>query len=160
MVLVLAMVEAIALRFSQDWHVESQGINVSDKASGVGGDIIVTESGKDVMTIEVTERPVDVSRVVATFTDKIAPLNIPDYVFAVHLSHIGEKAKQQVEKYFTQGYEVNFVDIHDWLANSLVTIGNKGRQMFQERIIYHLLNEGIPNTIKFAWNEEITRLIG
>jgi hypothetical protein len=159
-ILVLAMIEAIVSRFVLDWQVEHQGINVSDKASGVGGDIIVKESGKDVIAIEVTERPVDVPRVIATFTEKIAPLNIPDYIFAVHISQIEEQARQQVEKYFTQGYEVIFIDISEWLANTLVTVGNQGRRIFQERIIYHLSKENMPKSLKVAWNEEITRLIG
>jgi hypothetical protein len=159
-ILVLAMVETIVARFSLDWQVEFQGINVADKASGVGGDIIIKEKGKDVFTIEITERPVDVSRVIATFTDKIAPLHIPDYVFAVNLKQIEDQAKQQAEKYFTQGYDVNFVDIEGWLINCLVLVGSKGRHLFQEMVIPHLSDEQVPQALKVAWNEEVTGLIG
>jgi hypothetical protein len=115
-ILVLSMIETISARFSLDWQVEFQEINVADRASKVGGDIIVKENGKDILTIEVTERPVDVSRVIATFTEKIVPLNLPDYLFAVHLRQIDDSARLQAERYFTQGYEVNFVDIETWLV--------------------------------------------
>ena len=112
-VLVLAMVETIVQHFSMPWVIEFQGINVADKPSGAGGDIMVKEEGKILLTIEVTERSVDASRIQATFRHKIAATTIPDYVFLVHLERIGEEAKRQAEKYFTQGYDVNLVDIQE-----------------------------------------------
>jgi len=158
LILVAAMIETIVHRFALGWQVSFQGINVADRASGVGGDIVIQEQGKDVITVEVTERPVNASRVVATFTDKIAPLTLTDYVFAVHLEQIGDQAKQQAEKYFAQGYDVSFVDIQEWVTNTLAIVGNKGREHFQQRIIYHLSGEQVPKALKVAWNEEIARL--
>lgn len=161
-ILVLSMLETVTICFSIDWRVEFQEINVADRASGVGGDIVLKDRGeeRDVLTIEVTERVVDAHRIIATFTEKIAPLNITDYVFAVRLNQIDERANKQAERYFPQGYEINFVDIEGWLINILTLIGVKGRMVFQERVIEHLSRDQIPKALKIAWNEEIARLIG
>ena len=156
--IVLAMIETLRGRFSLDWQVDYQGINVADSAAGVGGDIVIKEKGEDLLTIEVTERSVDASRVVATFAEKIAPLALTDYVFAIHLEQVKPEAKQQAERYFAQGYDVNFVDIQDWLINALVLVGVKGRQLFQDRIVHYLSEEQVAKAIRVAWNEEITRL--
>jgi len=110
------------------------------------------------LTIEVTERPVDVPRVQATFKDKIAVSSLSDYVFMVHLERIGDETKQQAEKYFPHGYDVNLVDIQEWLCNTLVTVGVKGRKHFQERVVHHLSGDQIPKVLKVAWNEEVEKL--
>lgn len=157
-ILALAMVETIKERFSLGWTVEFHGINVADKASGASGDIAIRENAKNLLTIEVTERPVNAHRVQRTFEEKIAPISLSDYVFLVHLERIEDEAKQQAEKYFTQGYDVNFVDIQGWLIHSLVTVGVIGRKSFQENIRRHLASEQISKAIKVAWNEEIQKL--
>jgi len=72
---------------------------------------------------------------------------------------LGDEAKQQVEKYFAHGYDVNFVDIQEWLINTLVIVGVKGRKHFQERIVYHLSKDQVPKILKLAWNEEMGKLI-
>jgi len=160
-VLVLAMVETIVHRFSLGWQVVYQGINIPDRPSGAAGDISVRgrEKGNTILTIEVTERPVDVSRVRATFTEKIAPAGVHDYIFLLHLSDVSTEAKQLVERYFAQGYDVNFVDIQEWLVNTLVTVGVEGRAHFQERMLQNLSGEDIPKALKVAWNEEMGYLL-
>lgn len=158
-ILVLAMIDTIMHRFSLPWEVDYQEINVADMASGAAGDIAIKEQGSPLLTIEVTERPVDTSRVQATFKDKIAAMILPDYVFLVHLERIGNEAKQQAEKYFAQGYDVNFVDVREWVINTLVTVGVKGRKYFQERLIHHISGDQIPKMLKVVWNEEIEKLI-
>jgi hypothetical protein len=50
------------------------------------------------------------------------------------------------------------VDLQDWLTNSLVTVGVKGRRYFQERIIHHLSGEQVARALKVAWNDEVERL--
>lgn len=159
-VIVLGMVETIQERFSLPWEVEFQGINVADRATGTGGDITVREQGRTLLTIEVTERPVDASRVQATFRDKISPGALCDYVFMVHLQQISDEARQQAERYFTHGYEVNLVDIREWVINTLVTVGSRGRRVFQDRLLHHLSAPEVPKTLKVAWNEKISGLTG
>jgi hypothetical protein len=159
LVLVLSMVEAIDKSFSLSWDVEHQGINVADMAAGVPGDITVNRSGSPWLSIEITERSVDESRVRGAFRDKISPLGVLDYVFMVHEERIGAEAKEQAEKYFAQGYDVNFVDIREWISNTLVTVGREGRKDFQERVITHLQEEGVKRALRVAWNQEMEKLI-
>lgn len=159
LILILAMVETIRHRFSLPWEVEHQEINVADIATGVPGDITIKEQGSPLLSIEVTERPVDTYRVQATFRDKIAPMAVPDYVFLVHLERIEDEATQQTEKYFAQGYDVNFVDIAEWIVNTLVTVGREARKCFQHKLIHHLSGDQVPKMLKVAWNEEMEKLI-
>lgn len=158
-ILVLAMVETIIARFSLGWTVDFQGINVADSASGVPGDITVGENGLILLGIEVTERPVERSRLAATFTDKIAARGLSDYVFLVHLAQIADETKQQVDRYFAQGYDVNFVDIREWVVHNLVTVGVAGRRHFQDRILHHLSQEQIPKALRVSWNVEVEKLL-
>jgi len=157
--LVLSMIETIAERFSLGWEVESQQVNVADKPSGAGGDITIREAGKAMLTVEVTERPVDENRVRSTFADKIAARHPSEYVFLVHLAEIESAAVRLVEKYFAQGYDISFVDLREWLVNSLATVGATGRRTFQERIRFHLGKEHVPKTIRVLWNEELEKLL-
>ncbi|MGB3906243.1 MAG: restriction endonuclease, SacI family [Anaerolineae bacterium] len=158
-VLVLSMVETMNHVFSLSWEVEHQGINVADMAAGVPGDITITQNGSPLLSIEVTERPVNDSRVQGTFRDKISAMGVLDYGFLVHLETIGHEAREQAEKYFAQGYDVNFVDINEWLSNTLFTVGRKGRKFCQDRLIQHLGQDQVPRVLKVAWNEEMEKLI-
>ena len=63
------------------------------------------------------------------------------------------------ERYFAQGYEVNFVDIREWVNSSLVTIGSRGRKDFQELMLAHLAAIGVPKALKVMWNEEMERIV-
>ena len=87
--LIVAAFTTIKSYLGLNWSVSWQGINVADTASGAGGDITVKSNGETLMTAEVTERPVDRTRVIATFNTKIAPHGIEDYLFFVKSSAIG-----------------------------------------------------------------------
>jgi len=59
----VAMLHTIQRCYELQWEIAWQGINVADKASGVGGDITVTQDGDIILAIEVTERPIEKARV-------------------------------------------------------------------------------------------------
>lgn len=80
-ILVVAAFRTIKDYFGLEWVIDYQGINVADAATGVGGDITITHEGRIVFAAEVTERPLERARVVATFNTKIAPHGIEDYLF-------------------------------------------------------------------------------
>src|SRR5262249_21007670 len=82
-IVVVAALQTIKDYFGVDWTIDYQGINVADAPTGVGGDITVTKQGQIVLAAEVTERPVDRTRVLATFNTKIAPQGMGDYLFFV-----------------------------------------------------------------------------
>ena len=69
--------------FNLGQTIDYQGINIADAASGEAGDITIKRGSEVVIAAEVTERVVERSRVVSTFTTKIAPLGIQDYLFFV-----------------------------------------------------------------------------
>ncbi len=159
MLLAISAFQAIKEFFDLDWDIAWQGINVADTASGVGGDITVVKDGQVIMAVEVTERAVDRSRVVATFNAKIAPSGIEDYLFFVRSSDIDPAAQQQARQYFAQGHEVNFVEIKAWILALLATIGRQGRDGFNRSLVELLESPDIPGTMKVAWNEQIVSAI-
>lgn len=156
--LVASTFNAIKEFFGLDWAISWQGINVSDMASGVGGDITIARGSQTIMAVEVTERPVDRSRVIATFNTKIAPAGIEDYLFFVKSLEIDPEARQQARQYFAQGHEVNFLDIKQWILMSLATMGNRGRVTFNRVLVSLLEGPEISRTLKVAWNEQIAKL--
>jgi len=158
--LVVATFKAIKEYFELDWEISYQGINVADRASGVGGDVTIKSRGRVVMAAEITERPVDRSRVVATFNTKIAPAGIEDYLFFAKPATLAPEARKQALQYFSQGHEVNFIEIKTWILMVLATMGKKGRGLFNQILLALLEGPDVPNSLKVTWNELITRLTG
>ena len=157
MYLVEAALIGIRTRFNLDWEIEVQGINVSDAAGGAGGDVTVRENGQIAFAAEVTEREVNAERVVATFQTKISPHAIADYLFLI-TDGVAEQARTQARAYFAQGHEVNFIQITDWIHQTLVTIGAVGRAAFFAALMERLEDEETPTAVKTAWNREVDQL--
>jgi len=157
--LVEATFTAIKETYDLNWAIGVQGINVADSAGGAGGDITIRTAGQVVLSAEVTERPVDRSRIVATFQTKIATGGIADYLFLL-TSPVEEEARQQARQYFSQGHEINFVEIRNWIVAVLATLGIKGRDAFNRTLIERLDAADVPPALKVAWNEQIARITG
>lgn len=141
-----------------DWDIDYQGINVADSQSGVGGDITITQNDRIVFAAEVTERPLELSRVVSTFNTKIAPLGIENYLFFIRPEKLSEEARQQGRQYFAQGHEMNFLEIKTWVLMSLASMGKRGREMFNSHLLALIGNASIPRALKVAWNDSITAI--
>lgn len=144
----------------KSWNIVWQGINVSDMASGVGGDVTIKRENQTMLAVEITERPLDRSRVVATFNTKIAPEGIEDYLFFLKDMDLPKEVSEQAQKYFAQGHEMNFVDMEDWITMMLATVGKPGRQTFIQEILRLLEEPGTPQFVKVAWNDQLSKLIG
>ncbi len=157
-ILVVAAFTTIRDYFGLDWKIDYQGINVADAATGVGGDITVRSNGQTVFAAEVTERPLERPRVVATFNTKIAPNGIEAYLFFVRFETLAPEARQQARQYFAQGHEVNFLEIKDWVLNALATMGRPGREIFSGHLIALLDAPAIPRAIKGAGTDYIAAL--
>lgn len=157
---VVAAFHAIDRYFERGWDIRWQGINVSDAASGVGGDVVIMLDDSVLLAAEVTERLVDRNRVIATFNSKIGPQGIKDYLFFVNTVSQPSDSVQQVRQYFAQGHEINFVVIVDWLAAVAATIGSQGRMHFIERLLELLELRETPAAVKVAWNESVNAVIG
>ena len=158
MFLIVATFRTIATVFELDWTVEFQGINVADRASGAGGDVTIRKKGEVVLTAEVTERVVSRSRVVSTFDTKIAPNAIGDYLFFIKDRDQAKAAIKQANRYFSQGHEVNFLEITNWIVTMLSVLGAKGREIFMNEMTLFLENVDVPKTLKIAWNDMIARI--
>ena len=142
-----------------DWEIKWQGINVSDRASGVGGDISIRRRGSTVLAVEITERLVDSARVVSTFNTKISPQGIDDYLFFFSATAPTPDARAAAQRYFAQGHEINFLPVRDWLVNTLGTIGREGRDAFTREFLKLLDSRAVPVTVKVAWNDQVRALV-
>ena len=148
---------AIKRSFKLDWKIEVQGINAADRPSGAGGDITIKKGESILMAAEVTERPILKSRVVSTFQMKIAPQEIEDYMFLGY-DKVDDEVMQQARQYFSQGHEINFLEIKNWILVILATIGKEGRSTFNAEITEKLNVPDMPAALKVAWNKQIERL--
>jgi hypothetical protein len=156
----VAMLRAIKTFYGLRWQIEWQGINVSDKASGAGGDITVRQDDTIVLAIEVTERPVEKARVVSTFNTKIIKSGIEDYLFIYSNSLPTDDARRVARTYFTQGHEINFLQVREWIVNNLGTMGARGRVTFTQEILGLLDTRDVPASIKMAWNDTVRAIVG
>ena len=140
--------------YNLGWEIELQGINVADKSSNAGGDITIRHRGKTVLAAEVTERTVDKTRIVSTFQTKIAPQGIEDYLFLV-TGGADEEVMKQARQYFSQGHEINFFNMKEWILVILATIGKAGREIFNQELVGMLGEKDVPAGLKVAWNKQI-----
>jgi hypothetical protein len=155
----VAMLLTIKACYGLKWEIEWQGINVADKASGAGGDITVTQGGNVALAIEVTERPIEKARVVSTFNTKIVRRGIEDYLFIYSGSVPSDDARQAARTYFTQGHEINFLQVSDWIVNNLRTIGARCRAIFTHEVLTLFDTRDVPATVKMSWNDIVKELV-
>jgi hypothetical protein len=157
--LAVAMFKTLCQYFNLDWEIQWQGINVADKASGAGGDITIRRAGQVLLAIEVTERPIDCSRVVSTFQTKISPQAIQDYLFLLTKHFPDDDARSMALRYFAQGHDVSFLQVKPWLIHLLGTIGARGRQEFTNRFLELLDSPEVPAWLKVRWNQLVERIV-
>jgi len=155
----VAMFETIKRSFDLNWEITSLGINVADSAAGAGGDITIKRDGSTVLTVEITEREIDRARVVSTFNTKISPLGLDDYIFFFTALPPTEDARAATRQYFSQGHDINFLSIQEWLINCLGTIGPGNRQIFREEFLKLLSARDVPSGLKVTWNDLMKGLI-
>jgi hypothetical protein len=79
--------------------------------------------------------------------------------FFVHLSTVEPAAMAQARQYFTQGHEVNFLDIQEWILMLLATMGRRGRDAFNRHLAGLVDAPDVPRSIKVAWNGQLTALV-
>ena len=157
--LTVAMFKTFKECYGLDWHIDWQGINVADKASRAGGDVTILHDGRVILAVEVTERPIDRSRVVSTFNTKIAPGGIEDYVFLAAGPSPGSEARATAMQYFAQGHDLSFLHVKPWLINNLGTIGSRCRSAFTAEFLMLLDSREVPGTLKVRWNDLVKSLL-
>ncbi len=158
--LTVAMLRTIQHCFGLQWTIEWQGINVADASSGAGGDVTVKNGDAIVLAIEVTERPIEKARIVSTFNTKIVRAGIADYLFVYANAQPADEARAAARTYFSQGHEINFLQVQDWIVNNLGTIGAKCRGVFTQEVLDLFNTQQVPAKIKVAWNDIVKAVVG
>lgn len=157
--LVVAMLRTIKVCYSLEWDIQWHGINVSDKASGAGGDVVVKEGNDILLAIEITERPIERSRIVSTFNSKIVRSGIENYLFIHGDARPSEDARQAARTYFSQGHEIDFLQARAWIVNNLGTFSSRCRSIFTREMLDLLAAPAVPAKIKVAWNDSVKAVV-
>lgn len=157
-IVVVSMLRTISTTFRLDWAIEYAGINVADAAAGASGDITILSGREPLMILEVTERPVNASRVQSTFRTKIAASGVADYLFMIDRRRVGPDAMDEARKYFAQGYEINFIDVCTWVLMCLATLGVSGRSEYNKQLTNLFESPDLPKGVKAGWNREVLKL--
>lgn len=155
----VAMFQTLRECFELDWEINWQAINAADRASGVGGDITIRSKGTTILAVEVTERVIEKSRLVATFNTKVAVHGLQDYLFLFTDSAPEAEARVAAQQYFGQGHDISFLPIASWLVSCLGTIGPGCRRLFNERVLALMDQPTVPAHVKIAWNETHAMLL-
>ncbi|MCL2338132.1 MAG: hypothetical protein FWC60_12030 [Firmicutes bacterium] len=155
----VAFFQTIAEYHSLDWVISYQGINVADNATGVEGDVTIKEKGVTLMAIEITERPLDQRRIVSTFNTKIILNDVKEYLFVYTRAEPDNTAYQAARSLFTQGYEINFVNVVDLIINNFLAIPANVRGVFAEKMRFLLEYKDVPAAVKVRWNESIKNVL-
>lgn len=158
--LVVSMLRTVQTCYRLKWEITHQGINVSDKASGAVGDVTVAHDGKVLLAIEITERVIEKDRVVSTFNTKILTSGIEDYLFLYSNNAPSEDAHAIARTYFSQGHEINFLPVADWLINNLATIGRRCREHFTAELVQAVDAPNVPARVKLGWNNIVHATVG
>jgi len=158
-ILAVAMFQTIKLAFELDWQIDWQGINVADRASDTGGDITIRSGETTILSVEVTERPIDRARVEATFNTKVLVHHLTDYLFLHGDAPPAADAKELARRYFAQGHEIGFLSVKEWLSNALVMIGSRHRPSFTVHVLALLRAKDVPVNVKRAWNEKVREVL-
>jgi hypothetical protein len=158
-ILTVAGLQALRKCLGLNWEIGWQPINAPDSASGALGDITVSRDAMVLMAAEVTLRPVTPKRVAEVFEQKISPMSIGDYLFFIREGEVEDEAVELADRYFYQGYAVEFVDMVKWLSMILATLGQEGRRVFVDCAAALLESSAVPVALKKAWNDAINNLV-
>lgn len=156
MLLTDAVFSTINSQMGAGWVIERQEINAADGATGAPGDITIYKDGQIFKAIEVTERPIDGTRVDSTFSTKITLNNAAEYLFVYTNDLPKETALERAKAYFAQGYNINFASIVDLTIHILLAGDDSFRTAYNERMFELFNAQSVQATIKVAWNDALT----
>ena len=86
--------------------------------------------------------------------------SIEDYLFVYSNSLPADGARQAARQYFSQGHEINFVQVQEWMVNNLATIGGRCRGIFTKELLALFDTPGVPAAVKVAWNDIVKEVVG
>lgn len=155
----VALYQSINHEYGSNWDISWQGINTADGASGAGGDITIKKGDKSTLSIEVTERAIEQNRVKSTFNTKIILNDIRNYLFVYTYAQPAESARQIANMYFSQGYDIKFVNLIDMIINYFLIGDENTRIIFMDRFIDLLESKEVPSSVKTSWNNSLKSTI-
>lgn len=154
-----AIFDTLNTQFNCQWKIERQGINAADGATGAPGDITIYKDDRIIKAIEVTERPIEETRVITTYNTKISISGVSDYLFIYTSTTPSDDAYSVAKTYFAQGYDINFVRLSN-LVISIFIIGNSDtRTIFMNKMLALLRQPDTPAIVKTAWNDALQSII-
>jgi len=158
-IVTVAFFQTLAEHYSLSWHISWQGINVADKASGAEGDVTIKENGTTILAIEITERPLDHRRIVSTFNTKIIHNEVKEYLFVYTNAEPDETARQAARNLFSQGYEINFVNVVQMIINNFLVLPANARDIFSNKTMALLESRDVSATVKVKWNDSVKAVL-
>jgi hypothetical protein len=150
--LTVAFFQTLNEHYKLEWEISWQGINVADNATGVEGDVIVRRHGMATLAIEVTERPIDKRRVRSTFNTKIIHSDVREYLFIYTNAKPDDTALEASKNLFSQGYDINFVNIVDFIINNFYAMPSAARDVWADKMLVLLDSVEVSASIKIMWN--------
>ena len=155
----VAFFQTVADRYSLAWDISYQGINVADRATGAEGDVTIKENGATILAIEITERPLDQRRITSTFNTKIILNDVKEYLFVFTNTEPDESAIQTAKSLFSQGYEINFVNVVELIVNNFLALPANSREVFADKMLVLLNSKDVLAAIKVKWNEAVKKIL-
>jgi hypothetical protein len=155
----VAFFQTLAEHYSVPWDISWQGINVSGNATGAEGDVTIKANGKTVLAIEITERPLDHRRIVSTFNTKIILNDVKEYLFIYTNTEPDDSARHAARNLFSQGYEINFVNVVDMIINNCLVLPAYARDVFTHKMMSLLDARDVPASVKIKWNEAVKAVL-
>ena len=154
-----AIFDTLNTQFNCQWKIERQGINAADGATGAPGDITIYKEDKIIKAIEVTERPIEETRVITTYNTKISISGVNDYLFIYTSTTPSDAAYSAAKTYFAQGYDINFVRLSNLVISTFIAGNADTRTIFMDKMLNLLHQPGIPAIVKTAWNDALQSTI-
>jgi len=155
----VAFFQTLVEHYSLLWDISWQGINVADNATGAEGDVSIKTDGMTVFAIEITERPLDHRRVISIFNTKIIHNDVKEYLFIYTNTEPDESAKQTARNLFSQGYEINLVNVIEMIVNNFLVLPASARVIFTTNMMSLLESRDVPASIKIKWNESVKAVL-
>ena len=155
----VAFFQTLAEHYSLLWDISWQGINVADNVTGAEGDVTIKNDGITASAVEVTERPLDHRRVISTFNTKIINKDVKDYLFIYTNTEPDESARQTARNLFSQGYEINFVNVIEMILSNFLVLPASARVIFTTNMISLLESRDVPASVKIKWNESVKAVL-
>ena len=155
----VAFFQMLAEHYSLPWDISWQGINVADTASGAEGDVTIKVNETTILAIEITERPLDGRRITSTFNTKIIHTDVREYLFIYTNTEPDESAKSTARTLFSQGYEINFVNVVEMIANNFLVLPASAREVFTTKMIALLESRDVSAAVKIKWNDSVKAVL-